>query len=86
MSVRYSEFSGTGASGALLSRSGLEFDYELGRYPAAVFDVDALSFGPLADFGGVQGVRLGFAPAAGWPPGAGAGPAASVGIACQGVP
>jgi hypothetical protein len=64
VSVRYSEFSGTGAFGTLLCRSGLEFNYELGGYPAAVFYVDALSLGPLADFGGVQGVRLCFASAA----------------------
>ena len=51
----------------LLARGDLEFDYEFGRYPAAVFDVDALGLGPVADFGGVQGVRLSFASAAGWP-------------------
>jgi hypothetical protein len=34
---------GTGTSGILLSRRGLEFNYEFGRYPAAVFDVDALA-------------------------------------------
>src|SRR5436190_1310368 len=57
---------------ALLARRGFEFDYEFGGYPAAVFDVDALGLGPLADLGGVQGVRLCFASAAGWLPGAGA--------------
>jgi hypothetical protein len=70
-------------SWALLSRRGLEFDYEFGRYPAAVFDVDALGLSPLVDFGRVQGVRLCFASAAGWPPGAGPDAAASGHIACQ---
>src|SRR6185437_7349891 len=75
----------TGTSWALVSRRCLEFDDEFGGYPAAVFDVDALGLGPLADFGGVQGVRLRFACAAGWRPGAGADAAAGGHIACQGV-
>ncbi len=75
----------TGTSWTLLSCRGLEFDYEFGWYPAAVFDVDALGLGPLADFGGIQSVRLRFASDAGWPPSAGADSAACGHIACQGV-
>jgi hypothetical protein len=56
-------------SSALLSCRVLEFDYEFGGYPAAVFDVDPLGLGPFADFGGVQGVRL-RVPLHNWPQGA----------------
>ena len=41
----------------LLPGGGLEFHYQLGGHPAAVFYLDALGFGPLADFSGVQAVR-----------------------------
>ena len=68
-----------------MSRRGLELHYEFRRYPAAVFDVDALGLGPLADSGGVESARLRFASAAGWPPRAGADSAASSDVACQGV-
>jgi hypothetical protein len=71
--------------GTLLSCPGFEFDYEFGRYPAAVFDVDALGLGPLADLGGVRRARCGFTSAAGWPPVTGADSAASGHIACWGV-
>ena len=85
MSVRYLEARWDRTARVLLSRGGLKFDYELGRYSAAIFDVDALGLGPLTDFGGVQSVRLRLASAAGWPPGAGAESAASGCIACQSV-
>jgi hypothetical protein len=67
MSVSYLEARWDRTVRVLLSSGGLEFDYELGRYPAAVFDIDALGLGPLTDFGGVQSVWLRFASAAGWP-------------------
>jgi hypothetical protein len=86
VSVRYFKLGGIGTSGRLPSCSGLEFNYKFGGYPSAVFDVDALGLGPLVDFGGVQGARLRFAPAAGWPPGAGADAAGGGHIACQSVP
>ena len=35
---------------ALLFGRCSELDYQFSGYPAAVFDVDALCFGPLADF------------------------------------
>jgi hypothetical protein len=46
-----------GTSRTLLSGRGLELDYQFSRYPAAVFDVDALRLSPLADLGGVQPIR-----------------------------
>ena len=60
LSVRYLEARWDRTARVLLFSGGLEFDYELGRYPPAVFDIDALGLGPLTDFGGVQSVRLGF--------------------------
>src|SRR6266487_3784854 len=52
-------------SGVLRCHRGLELDYEFGGNPAAVFDLDPLGLGPLADFGGVQSVGLRFTSAAG---------------------
>jgi hypothetical protein len=43
----------------LLPGGCFESDHQLGRDPAAVFDLDALRFGPLADLGGVQPARRG---------------------------
>ena len=42
--------------GGLLPGGGLEFHYQLGGHPAAVFYLDALRLGPLADFSDVQAV------------------------------
>ncbi len=38
----------------LLAGSGPELDYQVSGYPAAVFYLDALRLGPLADLDGVQ--------------------------------
>ena len=48
---------------------GLELDHQFSRYPSAVFHLDALRLGPLADLGGVQPARRRPAPAPGRPPG-----------------
>src|SRR5690242_16186416 len=58
---------------ASLSRRGLEFDYEFGGDPAAVFDFDALGLGPFADCGGVWRACRGLAAVASWLPGTGTG-------------
>jgi hypothetical protein len=42
---------------ALLAASGLEFDHQVSGHPAAIFHLDALCPGPLANLGGVQAVR-----------------------------
>jgi hypothetical protein len=72
---------------ALLAGGGLEFGYQVGGHPAAVFYLDALHPGPLADLGGVQ--------AAGWPArrlprgrlaGAAADPAGSIHVPAQRIP
>ena len=41
----------------LLAGGRLELDHQFGRHPAAVFHLDALRLGPLADLGGVQAAR-----------------------------
>lgn len=68
---------------ALLAGSGLEFDHQVSGYPAAIFHLDALCPGPLADLGGVQAVRRPAAAAAGWLAGAAAHPAASIHVPRQ---
>ncbi len=40
-----------GGNVVLLRGRGFELHDEVGGYPAAVFDVDALASGPVADFG-----------------------------------
>ncbi len=73
-------------SRTLLSGHRLELDYQLSGHPSAVFDVDALCLGPLADLGRVQPVRRCFASGAGWPPGTASGSAGGSHVACQCVP
>jgi hypothetical protein len=73
-------------SRTLLSGRLLELDYQLSGHPSAVFDVDALCLGPLADLGRVQPVRRCFASVASWPPGAAPGSAGGSHVACQCVP
>jgi hypothetical protein len=59
----------------LLRGRGFELHDEPGGYPAAVFDVDALASGPVADFGGVRVARAGLAAAGpGWALSAGRSP------------
>ena len=58
----------------LLRGRGFELHDELGGYPAAVFDVDALASGPVADFGGVRVARAGLAAGPGWALSAGRSP------------
>ena len=55
-----------GGNVVLLRGRGFELHDELGGYPAAVFDVDALASGPVADFGGVRVARAGLAAGPGW--------------------
>jgi hypothetical protein len=75
-----------GAFRALLCCGGLELGYQFGGYASAVFDVDALCLGPLANLGGIQPVRLGLASAWGWPPGTTADPATGTDITRKCVP
>lgn len=64
-----------GGNVVLLRGRGFELHDELGGYPAAVFDVDALASGPVADFGGVRVARAGLAAAGpGWALSAGRSP------------
>jgi hypothetical protein len=67
-------------TGVLLSGGGLEFHHQLGGHPATVFYLDALGFGPLADFGGVHTVRRSPASASCRPASSAAGPARSAHI------
>jgi hypothetical protein len=64
----------------LLAGSGPELDDQVSGYPAAVFYLDALCPGPLADLDGVQIARHPAAVAAGWPAGAAADPAGSIDV------
>jgi hypothetical protein len=63
-----------GGNVVLLGGRGLELHDELGEYPAAVFDVDALAPGPVADLGGVQAAHAGLAAGACRAPRAGLSP------------
>jgi Protein of unknown function (DUF4242) len=58
----------------LLPGSRLELHHQLGRDAAAVFDLDALGFGPLADLGGVQPARRSPPPGPCRPAGSAVGP------------
>lgn len=75
-----------GYSGSLLPSGRFEFDHQLGRHPAAVFYLDALCPGPLADLGRVQAARRPAAAATGRPAGAAAGPAGSIDVPGQRIP
>jgi hypothetical protein len=68
---------------ALLFGRRLELHYQFSGYSSAVFNIDALCFGPLADLGGIQPVCLRPALRAGWPPGTSADPACGTDVACQ---
>ena len=70
-----------GTSRILLPGCGRELDDQPGRHPSAVFPVDAVRVGPLADLGGVRPACSRPASAAGRPPGPAPGPAASRDIA-----
>src|SRR5579859_2868092 len=65
---------GLGRVQVLLPGGRLEFHHQLGRHAAAVFDLDALGFGPLADLGGVRPARRSPAPGPRWPAGSAVGP------------
>lgn len=67
MLIRGSTIPDTRTEVELVSVCGFELYDELGGHSAAVFDVEALCFGPLSDFGVVDGVRFGFASRAGRP-------------------
>src|ERR1700733_15567839 len=58
----------------LLRGRRLELHDELGGYPAAVFDVDALAPGPVPDLGGVRAALAGLAAGPGRTPRAGLWP------------
>jgi hypothetical protein len=64
----------------LLPGGRFESDHQLGRYPAAVFDLDALGFGPLADLSGIQPARRGPPPGPCGPASSAAGPPPSAHI------
>src|SRR5579859_3004695 len=68
------------ASRVLLSRGCLEFHHQFGRDAAAVFDLDALGFGPLADLGGVRPARRSPPPGPCWAAGSAIGPPPSAHI------
>src|SRR6266568_1311094 len=68
---------------ALFLGSGLELDYQLGRYPSAVFHLDALCLGPLTDLGAVQPPSRCPTPAPGRPSGASSCPPGSSHITRQ---
>jgi len=65
----------------LLSGGRFEFHHQFGRHAAAVFDLDSLGFGPLADFGGVQPARRRPAPGSRWPASSAVAPPRSAHIA-----
>jgi len=72
---------------ALLAGSRLEFNHQVGGHPAAVFHLDALCPGPLADLGSVRAARRSAAAAAaGRLAGAAAGPAAGIHVPGQHIP
>ena len=70
----------------LLSGGCFEFDHQLGGHPAAVFDLDALGFGPLADVGGVQPARRSPAPGSRRPASSAVGPPRDAHITRKCVP
>ena len=70
----------------LLCGGRFEFDHQFGRHPAAVFYLEALGFGPLADVGGVRPARRSPAPGPGWPAGSAAGPPCGAHITRKRVP
>ncbi len=71
---------------APLACSGLEFNHQADGHPAAVFDLDALRPGPLADLGRVQPAPRPAAAAAGWLTGAAADTAGSIHVPGQHIP
>jgi hypothetical protein len=71
---------------ALLAGSRLEFNHQVGGHPAAVFHLDALCSGPLADLGRVQPACRSAAAAAGWLAGAAADTAGSIQVPGQYIP
>ena len=74
-----------GGSGSYCPVAALNSDYQLGRDPAAVFDLDALGLGPLADLGGVQPARRSPPPGPRRPASSAAGPPRSAHIPRQRV-
>jgi hypothetical protein len=68
---------------ALLVGSGLELDYQISGHPAAVFHLNALCPGPLADLDGVQTAHRSATAAAGWLAAAAADPAGSIHVLRQ---
>src|SRR5215475_4510189 len=68
-----------------MAGGGPELDHQVSGHPAAVFHLDALGPGPLADLGGVQAARR---PAAdpGWLAGAAADPAGRLDVPGQRIP
>ena len=71
---------------ALLAGGSLEFGHQIGGYPAAVFHLDALCPGPLADIGRVQDARRPGAIAAGRLASAAAHPAGRAHVSGQRIP
>ena len=70
----------------LLAGCCLERDYEFSGYPAAVFHVDALGLGPLADLNGVQSACRCPVPATGGSAGGAADPPPGLYAGGKGVP
>src|SRR2546429_5706579 len=74
------------ASRTLLSGSGLDPGHQFGGHPPAVFDLDALRPGPLADLGAIHPAPWCPAPRPGRPPGTAPGPPRRPRIARQRIP
>ena len=71
---------------SLLAGSRLEFNHQVGGHLAAVFHLDALCPGPLADLGRVQPACRSAAAAGGWLAGAAADTAGSIHVPGQHIP